>query len=78
MNNGKENGEDSISVNFSHFEWINKEIIRLKSEVLRLVEENDKLKLKISDMENAIISGGAVISDAVPYNDNSSIKTKTK
>lgn len=65
--------DQKIQIEYTHFEWLNHELLRLGELARsysdrgdRLQKENKELKRRIAQLEDAITSGGAVIPDATP------------
>lgn len=56
---------EKVEIAFHHFEWLNREILRLGDEVRTLTSSNYKLRQRVSELESAIISG-AIVPDANP------------
>jgi hypothetical protein len=68
---------EKMEVTFSHFSWLNKEVLRLGDEARsyatlcrELQVKNASLQAEVDRLNAAIISGGAIVPDAKPQEDS--------
>lgn len=64
--------EEFITISKSHFQWLNKEVVRFSEEIRNQAIINLSLRNQVDALEAAIITGGAIKPDAQPVSEKGS------